>query len=144
MTPTKTTVVCALQKDSMGEASMNKTVACVVLVLVAIMAFWAGSKVSFATKISPALEVQATVAYGNYDALDKINNDLARGCVARAQSRIEFLADQQKMLLADYIQNWDDPKFESYISLRNAPLLKELKRNDFVWNSDVVLPDCEK
>ena len=91
-----------------------------------------------------ALEMQAELSFSHYDVYRKLQSEISDGCISRAESRLRQIIDEQKMLMAEFVQYTGDPEFDEYVNFRDPELSSELKSYEIDWGKIWVLPDCDK
>lgn len=110
--------------------------------IVIVLSFFAGmhfSKIGIARSVG---QLQAELSYGHLKHYKDLQSDLRSNCKPRAESRLEFMINEQKMLMAEYVQKNHDEKFENYVNKRDKDLVAELRTYNVDWDKEWTLPDC--
>jgi len=113
-------------------------------VIVVIMFGMAGMYYSM-SKFSSSFEgAQAKLSFGQLKRLRQIKSDLDKGCGQQAHNRLSHAIDEEKMLIAEYIQSNDDPELQAYITQRDSKLWKELKSYNVDWGKKWSISGCDE
>jgi hypothetical protein len=121
-----------------------KTKIIIAFVLLSVSSFWLGSYVSTAWINQSINELQAELAFSHLETYEAIKSDLDKKCEEQSLIRLHHAIDEQKMLMAEYVKDYDDLEFAKYISLRYPSLIDELKDYDVNWNKKWSVPNCDK
>jgi hypothetical protein len=102
--------------------------------------FYAGACVEKLGVSSSVDEMQAELSFSHLIDYQKIKVDLISGCEQRARSRVDYLIDQEMMLMAKYVQTTDNTNhkflhFKNYIDLRDKNLIEDLKNYKEDWKT---------
>jgi peptidoglycan hydrolase CwlO-like protein len=128
-----------------GESNMKKTFIVVLLFSAIIASFFLGANLSKKAIARSIEQLQAELSFGHLKMYSDIQSDLKSNCRSRADSRLEFVINEQKMRMAEYVQNnVIDKKFEDYITLRDSNLIEELRSYEVDWSKEWILPNCKK
>jgi len=116
------------------------------VVAILIVAFISGiAGMYFCKNYSNSLEgVQASLSFGHLKRLRQIKLDLDKGCEQQAFDRLLHSIDEEKMLMAEYIQNNSDPELKSYIFKRDKELWGELKIYSIDWGKTWSISGCDE
>ena len=118
-------------------------VASTVAILMLLASFWGGGYISSNRLITSVHGMQAKLAFRHFTAYEEVRAYVHSGCASQAIERLDFLIDQQKMLMAEYIQEWNDVEFEEYVSSRYLGLIEDLRRYDIDWSKELIVTRCD-
>ena len=122
---------------------MKKTIVVILLIFGLIASFLLGANITKNQIAKSADQMQAELSFGHLDTYHNVQSDILSGCMLRAKSRLEFVIDEQKMLMAEYVQSIRNIEFENYINKRNGKLIQELLSYEVNWDKTWTLPDCK-
>lgn len=123
---------------------MKNTVIVILLVAFSVGSFlfgWDASKRGVAKSVE---RMQAELSFAHLKVYRDIKSDFMSGCKPRVESRLEHAIDEQKMLMAEYVQSVSDESFKDYINMRDKGLIEELISYEVNWDKTWILPDCSK
>ncbi len=123
---------------------MKITFIVVLLISLAIASFFLGMNVSKKGVEISFDRTQAKLSFHHLNIYSDLQSDFMSDCRSRVESRLKHAIDEQKMLMAEYVQNISDEKFEDYINLRDSSLMDELRAYEVNWDKTWTLPDCPK
>jgi len=121
---------------------MKKTIVVILLIFALIASFLLGANITKTQIEKSADQMQAELSFGHLDTYQNLQSDILSECMSRAKSRLEFAIDEQKMLMAEYVQSIRNEDFEKYINIRDSDLIQELLSYEVNWKKTWPLPDC--
>lgn len=122
----------------------TKIIIAFAILIMSIFFFWLGSYLS-SNKIHQSInELQAQLAFSHLVTYEELKLELENGCNEQSLLRLRHAIDAQKMLMAEYVQTYNDKEFSSYISLRSSSLIDELAEYEINWNKKWSIPNCVK
>lgn len=121
---------------------MKKVITGVVFISAILASFWFGMSHSKNQISKSADRMQAELSFGHLQEYKNLQSDFLSGCNSRVKSRLEFMINEQKMLIAEHVQNVSDQKFEDYINKRDNKLIQELQSYEVNWDKSWTLPNC--
>lgn len=113
------------------------------VILTAAVSFWLGGYIASNQTLVSAYRMQANLAFRHLRAYEQIHSYIISDCLPQAKTRLEFLINEQKMLMAEYVQSFQDKKYEDYVSLREPNLINELRDYHVDWDKEMVVPECD-
>ena len=123
---------------------MKKTIVVVISISVIVISFFLGANLSERGIEKSVKQLQAELSFAHLKNYRDLQADLLSNCGTRLESRLKFVIDEQKMLMAEYVQNnVIDEKFEDYITLRDSNLIEELRSYKVDWSKTWTLPACK-
>lgn len=122
---------------------MKRNVIIALLIFAIIASFFLGANLSKIGIARSVKQLQAELSFHHLHAYSDLQSDFLSGCRSRVESRLEHIIDEQKMQMAEYVQNVSDKKFEDYITLRDRDLIEELRTYKVNWKKTVTLPECK-
>lgn len=121
---------------------MRKILVTIFFVGALIVSVWFGAYIS-SKKIANSVEgLQAELAFAHLVTYRKIHNDVAQGCNKQALDRLSHAIDEQKMLMAEFVQAVNDSSFNEYVTIRDPDLIGELSVYEVDWNKSWEIPIC--
>ena len=121
---------------------MKMTVIVALLIFAIVISFLFGVVLSKRGIARSVEQLQAELSYSHLKIYRNLQSDFLSGCRSRFESRLEHAIDEQKMLMAEYVQSVSDEKFEDYITLRDSNLIEELRTYKVDWRKTWSLPAC--
>jgi len=125
------------------ELGMKNYIVWISVIIVIVLSFFAGmhfSKIGIARSVG---QLQAELSFGHLKHYKDLQVDLRSNCKPRAESRLVFMINEQKMLMAEYVQKNRDEQFEKYINMRDKNLMTELRTYKVDWDKEWTLPVCK-
>lgn len=122
---------------------MKKAIISVSMISIILATFFLGAYFSNRGMTQSVLRMQAELNFAHLQIYNELQKDHQAGCKNRVASRLEFIINEQKLLMAEYVQEYNDQQFEDYINLRDSDLISELQSYDINWNKVWSLPDCK-
>lgn len=114
------------------------------MIILAILSFILGfglSKIGITRSIN---RIEARSSFYHFLVYQKLQSDFNNGCMNRVRLRLEHIIDEQKMLMAEYVQMTDDKKFLDYIDIRDKKLIDELYSYKIDWGKERTFQKCKK
>ncbi|MHB8697691.1 MAG: hypothetical protein ACYC9J_06585 [Sulfuricaulis sp.] len=87
--------------------------------------------------------VQAMLTFNRLDEERLLKSWLSKGCVAQAQSELDFDEDQDTRLLAEFFQGKLDPSDRKYVSDRDLKLVASLNTFKSKYGIRWEVPKCK-
>ncbi len=123
---------------------MKKTIIIILFIISIISAFILGMSLSKKGIARSVERIQAELSFGHLQVYKELKSDILAECRIRLMSRLEHIIDEQKMLMAEYVQSGNSYDYEHYINLRDSNLIKELHSYKVDWNKSWTLPACNQ
>lgn len=124
---------------------MKKTFIVILLISVVVASFFLGANLSRKSIARSIEQLQAELSFAHLDNYRDLQSYFLSGCKTRVESMLEFVIHEQKMLMAEYVQNnVINEKFENYITLRDSNLIEELRSYEVDWSKEWKLPSCKQ
>lgn len=76
------------------------------------------------------------------EVYERIRLYVESNCKAQALARLDQAIEEQKMLMAEYLQHTNDGEFVSYVSYRSPDLITKLRSQPISWDKTWVYPEC--
>ena len=123
---------------------MKKLLIVTSFIVVSFVSLMIGSYYSSSHLSDEFERAQASLSFGQLTTLRKIKSDFSNKCEQQVLERLTHAIDEEKMLIAEYIQSTDDEKLQEYISLRDPELLESLVSYRIDWDKKWTIAGCDK
>lgn len=128
---------------AMNKLITKRILSTTIALLVLVATFWFGGHVASNRTARSIYGVQAILAFRHLKAYEETYSYLESDCISQAMQKIKFLINEQKSLMAEYVQSNDDSKFREYVSLRNPGLIEELRHYPINWDRELTITGCD-
>ena len=123
---------------------MKNIIIVVLLISETVGSFFFGANLSKRGLAKSVEGMQAKLHFAHLQVYSNLQSDFLLDCRSRLKSRLERVIDEQKMQMAEYVQNNSDVSFEEYINFRDGDLIEELRSYKINWDKKWILPACKK